>query len=247
MIEAPWLEPLLLLLVAPVIGSFLGVVILRLPEARAIVWDRSRCDACGAPLAWHQLIPLFSWAAASGRCTGCGRPVSPFYPAVELAALAIAASALFADGIAAAWLDCLLGWWLLTLAWIDARSWLLPDSLTLPLLVAGLVEAAVLEPADLVSRCLGAAAGYGLLRILALLYRARRGFDGLGGGDAKLLGALGAWVGVFGLSYVILGAAVSALCAAGLLRLRGTRLHRHSALPFGPFLAAAGWLVWMLR
>ncbi len=235
-----------LLLLAPVVGSFLGVVIARLPDGGDIVRVRSHCDACGAQLAPRDLVPLVSWLVARGRCRFCGAPIDWFYPAVELAALTVAVIALAIDDLALAWLDCLLGWWLLALAWIDLRRWLLPDALTLPLIVAGLAAAALFDPGALLHRVLGIAIGYLGLRAIAALYRAARGREGLGGGDAKLLAAGGAWVGWVALPQVILAAALAALVAAAAVHLAGTRLTARSALPFGPFLATAIWAVWLL-
>jgi leader peptidase (prepilin peptidase)/N-methyltransferase len=230
---------------APFIGSFLGVLIRRLPEGRPVARGRSICEGCGQTLAPRDLVPLLSWLLNRGRCRFCGRPIGWFPPAVELAALAVALIAVAADSGGWVWLDCLLGWWLLTLAWIDARHWLLPDALTLPLVLAGLGAAAAFAPGALFARALGAALGYASLRALAWLYKRARGRDGLGGGDAKLFAAAGAWVGVGGLSSVVLLAALAALAAALLLRLTGIRLTAQSAVPFGPFLALALWLVWL--
>jgi len=232
--------------VAPAIGSFLGVVIRRLPAQRPIAWTRSRCENCRSVLGMRDLVPLFSWLARHGRCRFCGCRLGWFYPGVELAAFAIALVAWFLDRGPYVWLDCVLGWWLLTLGWIDAREWLLPDVLTLPLVIVGLSLALILDPAELTDRAFGAALGYLGLRGLAYLYRKLRGRDGLGQGDAKLLAAAGAWIGASALPQVILIAALAGLAAAGCLRLAGIRLNASSALPFGPFLALATWLVWLL-
>jgi leader peptidase (prepilin peptidase)/N-methyltransferase len=234
-----------LVLASPFIGSFLGVLIQRLPDGAPIARDRSRCDACGAPLRVRDLVPLFSWLVAGGRCRYCEQPLGWFYPAVELAALAIAVVSVLIDAGQRAWLDCILGWWLLALGWIDLRCWLLPDALTLPLIIAGLAASFIFDPDQLVNRALGAALGYVSLMTIAALYRALRGREGLGGGDAKLLAASGAWLGAAALPQVILLAALSALAAAGSLRLAGIRLGIHSALPFGPFLALATWVLWL--
>jgi len=230
---------------APFIGSFLGTVIRRLPAGRPIAWTRSACEQCGCRLEARDLVPLASWVLAKGRCRCCGRPIGWFYPAVELAALAVALVALAVDGGGRVWLDCLLGWWLLTLAWIDARHWRLPDALTLPLVLVGLIAAAAFAPDTLFARALGAALGYSALQAIAWLYRKWRGRDGLGGGDAKLLAAAGAWVGASALPSVVFVAALAALATALALRLRGVRLAAQSALPFGPFLALATWFVWL--
>jgi leader peptidase (prepilin peptidase) / N-methyltransferase len=234
-----------LLVAAPFIGSFLGVVIRRLPEGRPLAGGRSICEHCGAALAPRDLVPLFSWVALRGRCRRCGAVLGWFYPAVELAALAVAAIAVAADGAPLVWLDCLFGWWLLTLAWIDLRCWLLPDVLTLPLIVAGLAEAAFLDPADLADRTAAAASGYLALWVIAAVYRRLRGREGLGLGDAKLLAAAGAWVGLGALPQVVLLAALVALAAALVMALAGARLQASTALPFGPFLALAAWAIWL--
>jgi leader peptidase (prepilin peptidase) / N-methyltransferase len=235
-----------LVLVAPFIGSFLGVLIRRLPEGSPIALGRSHCDACGATLRVRDLVPILSWVMAGGRCRYCRQPLGWFYPGVELAALAIALASVLSGGGAGAWLDCLLGWWLLALGWIDLRCWLLPDTLTLPLIIAGLAAAFLFNPDQLLDRALGAALGCLSLIAIAAVYRRLRGREGLGGGDAKLLAASGAWLGAAALPQVILLAALSALAAAGCLRLAGIRLGIHSALPFGPFLALATWILWLL-
>jgi leader peptidase (prepilin peptidase) / N-methyltransferase len=231
--------------VAPFVGSFLGVIVRRLPERLPIAWVRSRCDWCGARLRAHDLVPILSWLTAKGRCRYCRHTLGWFYPGIELAAVAVALAAVLFDGGQGAWLDCLLGWWLLALGWIDLRCWLLPDVLTLPLVVVGLVAAGLLDPEQLLDCALGAALGYLSLLAVAALYRVLRGREGLGRGDAKLLAASGAWLGASALPQVILLAALSALAAAGCLWLAGVRLGAHSALPFGPFLALATWLLWL--
>jgi leader peptidase (prepilin peptidase) / N-methyltransferase len=230
---------------APFIGSFLGVLVQRLPEGRPMAWGRSRCEHCRTVLAARDLVPFVSWLAARGRCRFCGQPLGWFYPAIELAAVAVALVAVASDRGEAMWLDCVLGWWLLALGWIDLRQWLLPDGLTLPLVIAGLASAALLDPEQLTDRALGAALGYLGLRLIANVYRVWRGREGLGQGDAKLLAASGAWVGASALPQVIFGAAASALLVVACLRLAGVRLAAHSALPFGPFLALATWLIWV--
>jgi leader peptidase (prepilin peptidase) / N-methyltransferase len=234
-----------LILVAPFVGSFLGVIIRRLPEGLPIAWTRSVCEQCGARLKMRDLVPVFSWFVQKGRCRYCGRPLGWFYPGVELAALAIAFNALLVDGGESTWLDCLLGWWLLTLGWIDVRCGLLPDLLTLPLVIVGLEAAAAFDPGQLTQRALGAALGYSSLLAVAVVYRKLRGREGLGRGDAKLLAASGAWLGAAALPQVILIGALSALAAAACVRLAGVRLSAHSALPFGPFLALAMWVLWL--
>ncbi len=234
-----------LVAVAPFVGSFAGVVIDRLPEAEGPTGPRSQCAHCGTALTARDLVPLASWLMSRGRCRHCGAWLGWFYPAVEVAALAIAVLSLCVDRGFDAWIDALLGWWLLALGWIDWRHTILPDVLTLPLIVLGLAVAGDLEPERLWDPLLGIVCGYAGLWAVAWIYRQLRGREGLGLGDAKLLAASGAWVGATGLPSVLLSAAVAGLAAAGVMMLMGHRLNRHSALPFGPFLAAATWLVWL--
>jgi leader peptidase (prepilin peptidase)/N-methyltransferase len=234
-----------LLGVALPVGSFLGVVIERLPEDGSPLTGRSSCAHCGTALTWRDLIPLASWAATRGRCRHCDVWLRWFYPGVELAALGIALLSLTIDRGAQAWIDAALGWWLLALAWIDWRHMILPDTLTLPLIPFGLAVAGTLQPDELWDPLLGAVCGYLGLRAVAWVYHRLTGRDGLGLGDSKLLAAAGAWVGVTGLPSVLAGAGLAGLAAAGATVLAGRRLDRHTALPFGPFLAVAMWLVWL--
>ncbi len=227
---------------APFIGSFCGVLIARLPAGRKLAWGRSRCEACGHALGVADLVPVASFVALGGKCRFCAAPIGRFHLWVEMAALSVAVWAVSAGQVGALlWASCLLGWVLLTLAWIDATCLRLPDLLTLPLILAGLLEACLLEPESLAERAVGAALGYILLRLLALAYRRLRGREGLGEGDAKLLAAAGAWVGAGLLADVLLGAAVAGLIWA--MR-RGLPSGREK-YPFGPFLAAATWVVWL--
>jgi leader peptidase (prepilin peptidase)/N-methyltransferase len=234
-----------LLVVAVFVGSFVGTLIRRLPDGRSIIWGRSRCELCGATLGIRDLLPLASWVNSKGRCRHCGARLDWFYPAVEALAIAIAGLSVAVDYGESAWRDAVLGWWLLALGWIDLRRWLLPDALTLPLIVAGLAQAWWLGPPELFDRVAGAACGYLVLRLVGLIYQYLRGRIGIGLGDAKLLAAAGAWVGIGGLPSVLAGAAIGALVAAGVLVLRGSKLGRYSALPLGPFLALATWVVWL--
>jgi hypothetical protein len=141
------------MMVAPFVGSFLGVVVRRLPDGGAVAWGRSRCEECGSVLAARDLVPLVSWLVTRGRCRFCRRPLSWFYPGIELAALVVVLVAIGVDGDDGVWLDCILGWWLLALGWTDLRRWLLPDLLTLPLIIAGLVETAPSAVSSAISAC----------------------------------------------------------------------------------------------
>ena len=234
--------------VAPAIGSFCGVLVRRLPAGGNVLTGRSACEACGHVLRPAEMVPVASFLALRGRCAACGAPIAREHLAIELAALAIAGVAvLLVPGGPYLWVSCLLGWWLLTLGWIDARTFRLPDVLTLPLILAGLGEAAWLEPASLTLRAAAAAGCFALLYLLSVTYRRLRGRDGLGLGDAKLLAAGGAWAGPTALPFLLFSAAVLALLYVLALRLAGTRLTAAAKIPFGPFIAMAIWLAWLLR
>ncbi|MGE5503989.1 MAG: prepilin peptidase [Actinomycetota bacterium] len=225
-------------LAAPVAGSFVACAALRLADGRSL-WGRSCCPACGRTLRATELVPLLSWLAGGGRCTGCGAPVSAWYPLVELAALVLAVPALALDGWRV-WAGCGLAWTLLLLALVDIRRQRLPDAVTLPLLAAGLAVVASFRPDQLIDHLLAAAAGWLAFALLSATWRRLRGRDGLGGGDAKLLAAAGAWVGPLALPWVVLLAALGGL-AWGVAK--GWDPARR--LPFGPFLAAAAYLAWL--
>jgi leader peptidase (prepilin peptidase)/N-methyltransferase len=234
-----WAGPLL---VAPFVGSFIGVLIARVPAGRGVVMGRSCCEACGHTLGVAELVPVVSFAALRGRCRWCKVAIPRMTLWVELAAVAVAASAVaMGEQGALLWAACVLGWTLLALGWIDAVCQRLPDFLTLPLVLAGLAEAFLLEPQALMGRALGAACGYAGFRLLGLLYKRWRGVVGLGHGDAKLLAASGAWVGGWLLPDVLLVGAVTAL----LFALRHGRIDREARIPFGPFLALGTWLMWL--
>jgi leader peptidase (prepilin peptidase)/N-methyltransferase len=242
-----WLLPVL---VSPFIGSFLGVLIQRLPAGRDVVAARSRCDACGHRLGPADMVPLVSYLAARGRCRHCGAGIGAFHLWIELTALAVAVWATTADAQTAdrgmgLWADCVLGWTLLALAWIDLRHMILPDVLTLPLVLAGLSWALIADPDRIVDHAAGAAVGWLLFWGVSRLYRLLRGRDGLGEGDAKLLAASGAWVTWAGLGPVMLIAALSGLGWALANRLRGAEAIATTAIPFGPPLALATWVVWL--
>ncbi len=241
-LDPAWLWPLI---AAPAIGSFLGVLILRLPEGDAIAFGRSACRSCGHGLTARDLIPLVSWAASGGRCRHCGARLGWFYPGIELLALGIAIWAALALPSGLIWAGCLLGWWLAALAVIDARTLTLPDLLTLPLIFLGLAVTYLIVPSQIGHHAAGAVLGFAAIGGIGLLYRRLRGRVGLGGGDVKLAAAAGAWVGWIGLPGVILIAALSGLAMAALLALLGRRADPAARIPFGPHLAFGLWITWV--
>jgi leader peptidase (prepilin peptidase)/N-methyltransferase len=239
-------ETVAVLLAAPFVGSFLGVVIDRLPAGRPMLVGRSRCDACSATLGAKDLVPVASWLWRRGRCAYCRAELSTFYPIIELVALAVAASA---ASVLSGWLllvSCALGWILLTLAVIDQRHFLLPDVLTLPLIPAGLLVAWAIDPALVMGHLAGALAGFAAFAAIAFAYRRLRHREGLGLGDAKLLAAAGAWLGWQALPGLVVVAAVCALAVALARTVAGDTLSAIMRIAFGSYLALAFWLVWLL-
>lgn len=238
-------QGLIALVFAPFIGSFLGVLILRLPEGAPIAFARSACTACGARLSGWEMVPIVSFLLLRGRCRHCDTPIAPIHWQIEAAATVVAGvSWLVLPNGPVLWGGCVLGWGMLALAWIDARTLLLPDALTLPLLLAGLGWTAVWEMQALADHALAALMAWGGLLGIAAAYRVLRGRDGLGGGDAKLLGVAGAWLGLHGVPWVLAaGAGLTLLGAVAVARWRG--ISRTTMLPLGPGLSLAIWGAWL--
>ena len=273
----PWLFALSAGLFGLLAGSFLNVVIHRLPKMMERDWradcasldaapaaaepealppynlvvPRSACPACSAPITALQNIPVVSWLVLRGRCATCRAPISLRYPLVELVTAIVSATVAwhFGWGWEAA---CAIGisWTLIALTGIDIDTQLLPDSLTLPLLWAGLIAAAYLGrgtatiPVDLKSAVLGAVFGYVSLWSVFHLFKLITGKEGMGFGDFKLFAALGAWLGWQMLVPVALfSAATGAILGIVLIVLK--RRGREVPIPFGPYLATAGWVVMM--
>ncbi len=222
-------------------GSFLATLILRWPAGRSVARGQSCCDQCGRTLAARDLIPMLSAVASGGRCRTCGAAIHPLHGRVEAGCAVIGGLALgFAPGVAGiGW--ALLGWILLTLALLDWRHYWLPDALTLPLAFLGLTLGLWTTSVALSDRIIGAAAGYGLLLSISVAYRMVRGREGLGLGDAKLLGALGAWLGWQALPFILLIASGTGLAV---LLLTGRARSAPARVPLGSFLAVAALPAW---
>ncbi|CAN7171023.1 prepilin peptidase [Rhizobacter sp. LjRoot28] len=257
--------PWLLGLVGLCIGSFLNVVVHRLPLALDREWKqdsaellgvtvelpppitlstpRSRCPSCGHPIAWYENIPVLSYLALRGRCSACKTRISPRYPLVELATgLLFAAVAWRFGEQPVAWLWCGFVAVLLALTGIDWDTTLLPDNLTLPLLWAGLVASALGWTVPLSQSLWGAVVGYLSLWSVYWLFKLTTGKEGMGYGDFKLLAALGAWLGVQMILPIVLGASViGAIVGIGMKMASNLREGRY--VPFGPFLAGGGIVV----
>jgi leader peptidase (prepilin peptidase)/N-methyltransferase len=257
-----------------VIGSFLNVVIYRLPIMMERDWrqqceelektptahdlpkgrfdlvaPRSRCTACGAPIKAWQNVPVISYLLLGGKCAQCGKSISARYPLVELATAVLAAICAWRFGVGwEAVMAVVLTLALLPIALIDAETQLIPDSIVLPLMWIGLAMSLFapmdgattlfIPPRDAI---IGAMAGYLSLWSVYQLFKLVTGKEGMGYGDFKLLAALGAWLGWQQLPQIILmSAVVGAIVGIALMVFR--QHERSVPIPFGPYLAAAGWL-----
>ena len=260
------LSPVVLALLGLCIGSFLNVVIYRLPlmlergwkadsaemlgvahdapaEPLTLSTPRSRCPSCGHCIAWHENIPVASYLWLRGKCSACKTGISPRYPLVELLTGALFAAIGWRFGATpTALLWCGFAAVLVALAGIDWDTTLLPDNLTLPLLWAGLVAAALGWTIALPDALWGAVAGYLSLWSVYWLFKLTTGKEGMGFGDFKLLAALGAWLGLKMVLPVVLAASVLGAIVGIAMKVAST-LREGRYVPFGPFLAGAGVVV----
>jgi leader peptidase (prepilin peptidase)/N-methyltransferase len=251
------------------IGSFLNVAILRLPRLLEYDWrcqcrelleldpdiasrppgivaSRSRCPKCGHAIRAWENVPLFSYLVLGGRCSACKARISVRYPIVELTTAILFVVTIWHFGASLQGASALiLTASLILMAGIDIDHQLLPDNLTLPVLWAGILLNFWTVHTQLESSVIGAMAGYLALWSVYHLFRLLTGKEGMGYGDFKLLAALGAWLGWQALPLIVL---LSSLVGAvvGLLLMATGRLSRNKPMPFGPFIAAAGWisLIW---
>jgi leader peptidase (prepilin peptidase)/N-methyltransferase len=249
-----------------IVGSFLNVVIHRLPRMLESAWrqeceaflemvpsareqpvfnlivPRSRCLQCGHAIRVHENIPIISYLLLRGQCANCKAPISPRYPLIE--ALTALVSALVVWKLGPTWQAALalpLSWSLICLSAIDLDRQLLPDAITLPFLWLGLFLSLFNVFTDSTSSILGAIAGYLSLWLVYQTFRILTGKEGMGHGDFKLLGLFGAWLGWQMLPIIVL---FSSLVGAvvGILMILLFRHDRTMPIPFGPYLATAGWI-----
>ena len=249
-----------------VIGSFLNVVILRLPASLLHDWRcqcrelleieqpeeetppgfakaRSHCPACKQMIAWYDNIPVLSWVLLRRKCRYCGKPISFRYPLVELATALLSVAVIWHFGATAEGLAALaLTWALIAATGIDIDHQLLPDQITLPLLWLGLALNLFFGLfASLEDAVIGAIAGYGVLWLVYHGFRLTTGKEGMGYGDFKLLAALGAWMGWQVLPLIILGASLVG-AVVGISLMIAMKRGKEIPIAFGPYLAAAGWI-----
>ena len=262
------LTPWTLALLGLCIGSFLNVVIHRLPQMLDRGWKaecadmldvkvelppemtlstpRSRCPSCGHAIAWHENMPVLSYLWLRGKCSQCKTAISARYPFFEILTAAIFAALAWRFGAQpTTLLWCAFAAVLVALAGIDWDTTLLPDGLTLPLLWGGLVAAALGLTTSLSSAVWGAVAGYLSLWSVYWLFKLVTGKEGMGYGDFKLLAALGAWLGASMVLPVVLGASIFGAVVGIAMKLNSS-LREGRYVPFGPFLAGSGLAVLLL-
>ncbi|MEO1892156.1 MAG: A24 family peptidase [Alcanivorax sp.] len=251
------------------VGSFLNVVIHRIPKMMEATWRQearelldqpapkgeeeppifnlvtpgSHCPHCNHRIRWYENVPVVSWALLKGRCSGCKAAISKRYPIIELLTALVAGLCAWRFGYDP-WLIFMLygSFTLLALAVIDLDTTLLPDDLTYPLLWAGLLASVLgVSPVSLPDAVIGAMAGYLALWSLYWVFKLLTGKEGMGYGDFKLLAALGAWLGWQYLPVVVLLSSVVGLVFAVSMMASGS-VKRDQGIPFGPYLAIAGWI-----
>lgn len=220
--------------IGAVVGSFLNVVIYRLPRGESVVWPGSKCASCGAPIKWHNNIPIISWFVLRGRCAECSAPYSFRYPSVEMLTAVLFAACLHKFGLTApALVYMALCASLVAVIFIDLDHLIIPDKITLPGIAAGFLCAALFLPLPMSDSFFGFLAGGGIFFILALLVP-----GGMGGGDVKLMGMIGAFLGLKAAFLTIfLGSLLGSI--GGLAGILAFGKGRKSKIPFGPYLAVA--------
>jgi leader peptidase (prepilin peptidase) / N-methyltransferase len=235
------LESVLAFVLGACVGSFLNVVIHRLPRGESLVSPGSHCTSCGKAIAWYDNVPLVGWLLLRGRCRSCSSGISFRYPLVELLTALIAVSLHARFGFSLPFLVAFyFACTLLAIAYIDLDHQIIPDVLSLPGVVVGLVAAPVLHGGTwleaIQAAALGAVLGGGLLFAVAWGYERATGREGMGGGDVKLLAMVGAFLGWQGvLLTLLLGSLVGSAIGVSIMVARGA--DSKLAIPFGPFLS----------
>lgn len=234
------------------IGSFIGTVLVRLPQDRSILTGRSACDSCGAKIGVSDLIPLISWLILRGRCRACGAAIGWWQPGCELAGAVIGIASVLLAPAGLTLPAMLMGWQLLLLGVIDARHLWLPRSVVGLLALSGAAFAVwrswqMTSLAPLWTGLAGGVLGFAMLWSVARGYRVLRGRDGMGGGDPPLLGAIGLWIGPMGAIGTVIGASLAGLVAALAMLLARRPISGDTTLPLGTLLAGAAWVIFLVN
>ncbi len=234
-----------LIVIGPFVGSFIAVLTVRWPRGEGFVLGRSHCDECGRALDALDLMPVLSAVVLRWRCRHCGVRFSKRDTFIELGALGIVIWAFYTLPGGLLVVGVLLGWGLLVLAIIDLENFILPDIGVLFLLVGGIAVSFFWYPERLSDIGIGAFVGAVGMWFVRWLYKKSRGQEGIGFGDVKLMGAIGAWVGWQGLGSVILVAAITGLIVHVLVFGKGRKTSPDDMVPFGSYLALACWIIWL--
>jgi leader peptidase (prepilin peptidase)/N-methyltransferase len=228
-----------------VVGSFLNVVILRLPDpGQSIIFPASHCPQCNSPLHWYENIPLLSYIFLRGRCSHCKCGISSQYPLVELTMALLTAALVYRFQLS----TTTAGYFffsaaLLVIIFIDIRHQIIPDVISLPGIVLGFLFSLVSDTLSWQSSLIGLLVGGGVLYAVAFFYALLRKIDGMGGGDIKLLAMIGAWLGWQSLPFVIFASSTTG-AVVGIVAMRRQKKGGQTRIPFGPFLSLAA-LVYM--
>lgn len=226
------------------VGSFLNVVIVRIPKGLSLWFPASHCPQCKHPLRWRDNIPVFSYISLKGHCYSCQQMIPFRYPLVEIVTCVLSLLVGWRFGVSYEMaFALLLTWSLIALTFIDIELLVLPDSITIPMIGIGLILSgvSVFQSVSLVSSILGVLGGYLSLWFIYWGFKKVTGKEGMGFGDFKLLAMLGAWLGWQLLPFVLLFSSFTA-AVFGIILILLKRQDRNTAIPFGPFLAAGGFL-----
>ena len=229
----------LVFLIGLLLGSFANLLIYRLPLDKPWAWDRSRCSKCQKVIPWYDNIPLFSWFILRGKCRQCGAPYSFRYVVVEFITGLLFALAYWYYGLSWTFLEAIIFCWMLVVcSFIDFDHMILPDEFTLSGIVIGLVGAALNPERNFWDAFIGVLIGGGFLWFMAFVYYHLTKKDGLGGGDIKLLGWIGAMLGWKAVPFVITTSAIIGSVVGIALAIK-SKQGMKTAIPFGPYLALA--------
>lgn len=233
-------------LLGAILGSFVATLVVRWPAGRSVLHGRSACDGCGRTLAPPELVPLISFAGQRGRCGTCGTAIDRRHPVIELLALGIGVAAGWVGSGPVAIAGAVFGWLLLALAALDLAALWLPDRLTGALAVGGLATGWLGVVPPLTERVIGGVAGFASLWLIGWSYHRLRGRQGLGGGDPKLFGAIGLWLGWRALPAVLLLACLLGLGMVAWRLLTRRAVSGGDAMPLGTLLAVAAYPAWLV-
>ncbi len=236
-LSVSWFQQVMVFVLGCCIGSFLNVLIYRLPQKQSLVLPGSHCPQCGEDIAFYDNIPLLSYLILRGRCRHCRAWISPRYPMVEAMAGLLALALFRRYGMEPQFfIEFVFVVMLLAIAFIDLDTFLIPNVLSLSGLVLGLLTSFLSIRLTWIDSVLGVVIGGGFLYLIAIGYQYLRHQDGLGGGDIKLLGMIGAFLGVPGVVLTVIVASVVG-AAVGLIAMHRSGEGMKTMLPFGPFLS----------